>query len=134
MCNGPSARVIGIRCSVCVGEAGSRRDDDPATVDYLREQDPYSQHNGTTKRFAKVRLELRGKRQARGESISQTCRVKDAVGILGNLLMIVAANWDGMLKAGGGAFWMLIDLLHNRHHLPNAFPETCDLFADRRKS
>jgi predicted small lipoprotein YifL len=31
---------------VCHGEAGLRRDDDPATVDYLREQAPYSQYNG----------------------------------------------------------------------------------------
>src|SRR5260370_42599316 len=31
---------------VCLGEAGPRRDDDPATVDYLREQAPYSQYNG----------------------------------------------------------------------------------------
>ena len=86
-----------------------------------------------TKRFAEVRLELRGKRQARGESLSQTCRVKGAVGILGNLLMIVAATWDAMLKTGGKAFWMLIDLLLNRHHLPNAFPETWGLFVDRQK-
>ena len=28
---------------LCVGEAGPRRGDDPATVDYLREQAPYSQ-------------------------------------------------------------------------------------------
>ena len=31
---------------LCVGEAGPRRDDDPATVDYLREQVPHSQYNG----------------------------------------------------------------------------------------
>ena len=31
---------------VCLGKAGPRRDDDPATVDYLREQAPYSQYNG----------------------------------------------------------------------------------------
>jgi hypothetical protein len=32
---------------VCVSaKAGPRRDDDPATVDYLREQAPYSQYNG----------------------------------------------------------------------------------------
>ena len=31
---------------MCPGKAGPRRDDDPATVDYLREQAPYSQHNG----------------------------------------------------------------------------------------
>jgi hypothetical protein len=41
---------MGIRCRVCVGEAGSRRDDDPATVDYLREQAPYSQYNGYSMR------------------------------------------------------------------------------------
>ena len=31
---------------VWLEEAGPRRDDDPATVDYLREQAPYSQYNG----------------------------------------------------------------------------------------
>ena len=114
-------------------EAGSRSDDDLATVDYFREQAPYSQYSGMTKRFAEVRLELRGKRQARGESLSQTCRVKGTVGILGNLLMIVAANWDGMLKAGGGTFWMLIGLMLKRPHLPNAFPQCkCLLWIDVR--
>lgn len=31
---------------MCLGEAGLRSDDDPATVDCLREQAPYSQYNG----------------------------------------------------------------------------------------
>src|SRR5271170_1328361 len=31
---------------VCLGKAGLRRDDDPATVDYLREQAPYPQYKG----------------------------------------------------------------------------------------
>jgi hypothetical protein len=39
------SRIIGFRCRVCDLGAGPRRDDDPATVDYLREQAPYSQYN-----------------------------------------------------------------------------------------
>jgi hypothetical protein len=31
---------------MCLGKAGPRRDDDPATVDDVREQAPYSQYNG----------------------------------------------------------------------------------------
>ncbi|MDT7810567.1 MAG: hypothetical protein QOJ42_483 [Acidobacteriaceae bacterium] len=57
MCNRPSARVIGIRCRVCLGEAGPRRDDDPATVDYLREQAPYSQYNGYSLRRDRCSLD-----------------------------------------------------------------------------
>src|ERR1700721_2568232 len=36
---------IGLDVACVLGKAGPRRDDDPATVDYLREQVPYSQYN-----------------------------------------------------------------------------------------
>ena len=37
---------IGLDVARVLGKAGPLSDDDPATVDYLREQAPYSQYNG----------------------------------------------------------------------------------------
>src|ERR1700728_1286745 len=42
----PSARLTGIRCRVCVLGKLDHVDNDPATVDYLREQTPSSHYNG----------------------------------------------------------------------------------------
>src|ERR1700761_9369703 len=50
MRNRPSARIgLDVVC-VAWGSSITKRDDDPATVDYLREQAPYSQCNGYSMR------------------------------------------------------------------------------------
>jgi len=54
MRNRPSAEI---KRRVCLGKAGSRRDDNPATVDYLREQAPYSQYNGYSLRRDRCSLD-----------------------------------------------------------------------------